>query len=210
MASTWVLARVARRRPAASRPATLAWMPGGRQARGRPEDTYALSLMIGRRYWFTVRVVEENVTGIITMLVAGAGVDAGALALLGQPGEARAAGEASIAIADSFGLTVQKFFGYECLCMAAMACGDGGALREASQEPGSTRTSGPRRASRTTPTWPTPILLKTISAPDGRAAATAAIPGAEPPQRDVPRRVPHHGPAAGPLSRAALRLRRPH
>lgn len=33
--------------------------------------------MIGRRHWFTVRVVEENVTGIIAVLVAGAGVDAG-------------------------------------------------------------------------------------------------------------------------------------
>src|SRR5215472_12665529 len=33
--------------------------------------------MFGRRYWLTVRVVEENVSGIIAMLVAGAGVDAG-------------------------------------------------------------------------------------------------------------------------------------
>jgi len=55
------------------------------------------------------------------------------LALIGQPGEARAAGEASIAIADDFGLTVHKFFSYDCLCTAAMASGDGGALREASQ-----------------------------------------------------------------------------
>src|SRR5215469_8592617 len=56
-----------------------------------------------------------------------------ALALMGQPGEARAAGEASLAIADNFGLTGPKFFGYDCLCKAAMACGDSGALREASQ-----------------------------------------------------------------------------
>jgi class 3 adenylate cyclase len=33
--------------------------------------------MFGRRYWLTVRVVDENVTGIIAVLVAGAGVDAG-------------------------------------------------------------------------------------------------------------------------------------
>ena len=33
--------------------------------------------MFGRWYWFTVRVVEENVTGINAVLVAGAGVDAG-------------------------------------------------------------------------------------------------------------------------------------
>src|SRR5215471_12432455 len=33
--------------------------------------------MFGRRYWLTVRVVEENVSGIIAMLEAGAGVDAG-------------------------------------------------------------------------------------------------------------------------------------
>jgi len=32
--------------------------------------------MFGRRYWLTVRVVDENVTGIIAVLVAGAGVDA--------------------------------------------------------------------------------------------------------------------------------------
>jgi len=33
--------------------------------------------MFGRRYWLTVRVVEDNVSGIIAVLVAGAGVDAG-------------------------------------------------------------------------------------------------------------------------------------
>lgn len=33
--------------------------------------------MFERRYWVTVRVVEENLTGIIAALVAGAGVDAG-------------------------------------------------------------------------------------------------------------------------------------
>src|SRR5579864_6053765 len=33
--------------------------------------------MFGRRYWLTVRVVDDNVTGIIAVLVAGAGVDAG-------------------------------------------------------------------------------------------------------------------------------------
>jgi predicted ATPase/DNA-binding CsgD family transcriptional regulator/class 3 adenylate cyclase len=56
-----------------------------------------------------------------------------ALALMGQPGQARAAGEASIAIADSLGFTAQKFFSYDSLCTAAMACGDDAALREASQ-----------------------------------------------------------------------------
>jgi predicted ATPase/DNA-binding CsgD family transcriptional regulator len=55
------------------------------------------------------------------------------LARMGHPDEARAAGEASIAIADDLGLIVHAGTGYGCLAVAAMAAGDIGALREANQ-----------------------------------------------------------------------------
>jgi len=54
-------------------------------------------------------------------------------ACLGQPDQARAAGEASIAIASNLGLPAAANAGYICLFLAAMASGDGGALREACQ-----------------------------------------------------------------------------
>jgi len=55
------------------------------------------------------------------------------LAIMGQPDEAREAGQASIAIADDLGLPIHKSFGYDCLSVAAFSCGDADALREASQ-----------------------------------------------------------------------------
>jgi DNA-binding CsgD family transcriptional regulator len=62
--------------------------------------------------------------------LAGLGIT---LAFLGKPAEARAAGEASIAIGDDLGGSIQAFIGYESLAYAAMACGDPSALREATQ-----------------------------------------------------------------------------
>jgi len=55
------------------------------------------------------------------------------LALMGHPGEARAAGEASIAIAGEFGLTYLAIPGYGSLCAAAMASGDLDAFYDAIQ-----------------------------------------------------------------------------
>jgi DNA-binding CsgD family transcriptional regulator len=55
------------------------------------------------------------------------------LAFMGQPEQARAAGEASIAIADDLGVAVLAGNGYSCLGYAAMAAGDAGALREAGE-----------------------------------------------------------------------------
>ena len=62
--------------------------------------------MFGRHYWLTVRVVEENVSGIMAVQIAGAGVDASeqvpaaavTLLLVGierptQPAESRAGGD---------------------------------------------------------------------------------------------------------------------
>jgi predicted ATPase/DNA-binding CsgD family transcriptional regulator len=63
----------------------------------------------------------------------GQGILGQALALMGEPGQARAAGEASIAVADDLGLTIHAGTGYICLAMAAMAAGNPGALREASE-----------------------------------------------------------------------------
>ncbi len=57
-----------------------------------------------------------------------------ALALTGQPTQARAAGKASIAIAGDLGVASLSQVGYICLSVAAIAAGDGDALREASQE----------------------------------------------------------------------------
>jgi len=55
------------------------------------------------------------------------------MALMGEPGQARALDEASIAIADDLGLINFSSVGYACLSYAAMASGDTAALREASQ-----------------------------------------------------------------------------
>jgi predicted ATPase/DNA-binding CsgD family transcriptional regulator len=55
------------------------------------------------------------------------------LAFLGQPEQARAAGEASIAIAGDLGVAAHAGVGYTCLAHAAMAAGDPGALRGAGQ-----------------------------------------------------------------------------
>jgi len=55
------------------------------------------------------------------------------LAFMGQPEQARAAGEASIAIADDIGVAALAGNGYSCLGYAAMAAGDAGALREAGE-----------------------------------------------------------------------------
>src|SRR5262249_42304957 len=52
---------------------------------------------------------------------------------MGQPGQARAAGEASIAIAGNLGLAFAAGSGYMCLRFAARASGHGAALREACQ-----------------------------------------------------------------------------
>jgi predicted ATPase/DNA-binding CsgD family transcriptional regulator/class 3 adenylate cyclase len=54
------------------------------------------------------------------------------LAYLGEPEQARAAGEASIAIADDLGVALWAAAGYACLRLAAMAAGDADALRDAS------------------------------------------------------------------------------
>jgi len=55
------------------------------------------------------------------------------LACLGQAGEARAAGEASMAISDDLGGNAGTFDCYMCLAYAAMASGDTATLRETSQ-----------------------------------------------------------------------------
>jgi hypothetical protein len=65
--------------------------------------------------------------------LCGVGLLGRALAHMGQPEEARAAGEASIAIAADLGLPAQTHIGYTCLALAAMAAGDREALREACQ-----------------------------------------------------------------------------
>jgi len=54
------------------------------------------------------------------------------LACMGEPKQARALGEASIAIADDLGLPNFSSMGYSCLAVAAMASGDAAALRSAS------------------------------------------------------------------------------
>jgi DNA-binding CsgD family transcriptional regulator len=64
------------------------------------------------------------------------GVLGATLALMGQAEQARAAGEASIAIADDIGMACCAAHGYNCLCLAAMAAGDPDALREASETGG--------------------------------------------------------------------------
>jgi DNA-binding CsgD family transcriptional regulator len=56
-----------------------------------------------------------------------------ALAYLGRPGEARAAAEVSIAIADDLGVASYAGTGLECLVVAAIAAGDRDALRETSR-----------------------------------------------------------------------------
>jgi predicted ATPase/class 3 adenylate cyclase/DNA-binding CsgD family transcriptional regulator len=55
------------------------------------------------------------------------------LALLGQADEARAAGQASIAIAADLGVAAYAGFGYLCLSQAAMIAGDAAALRQSSR-----------------------------------------------------------------------------
>jgi DNA-binding CsgD family transcriptional regulator len=52
---------------------------------------------------------------------------------MGEPEQARAAGEASIAVADDLGLTVHAGTAYVCHAVAAMAAGDLGALAEANE-----------------------------------------------------------------------------
>jgi predicted ATPase/DNA-binding CsgD family transcriptional regulator/DNA-binding XRE family transcriptional regulator len=63
--------------------------------------------------------------------VVALGVLGQALALLGQPAEARTAGEATIAIADDLGLPLHASVGYMSLAYAAMADGEPEALRKA-------------------------------------------------------------------------------
>jgi len=76
-------------------------------------------------------VVEAEAHRALAEKVLALGVLGHALALMGQPAEARAAGEANIAIADDLGLPFLASAGYMSLVYAAMADGEPEALRGA-------------------------------------------------------------------------------
>ena len=126
-------------------------------ARSAAEEGPALAEQVGNdhiarscRTWLSAALIEQGelhparsiLTGLISEAEAaqaalwklyGVGLLGRALAHMGQPDEARAAGKASIAIADDLGLAAQTHIGYTCLALAAMAAGDLEALREACQ-----------------------------------------------------------------------------
>ena len=126
-------------------------------ARSAAQEGLALAEQVGYdhiarscRTWLSAALIEQGelhpARSILTGLLAeaeaaraplwklyGVGLLGRALAHMGQPEEARAAGEASIAIADDLGLVAQTHIGYTCLALAAMAAGDREALREACQ-----------------------------------------------------------------------------
>ena len=126
-------------------------------ARSAAEEGLALAEQVGNDHvarscntWLSAALIEQGelhpARSILTGLIAeaeaaraplwqlyGVGLLGRALAHMGQPDEARAAGAASIAIADDLGLAAQTHIGYTCLALAAMAAGDREALREACQ-----------------------------------------------------------------------------
>jgi hypothetical protein len=85
-----------------------------------------------------------------------------ALAFMGLHAEARALGEASIAIADDLGMIHHALAGYTCLAHAAMASGDADTLREVNEAAWQRSSFWPQHRPGITSTLPWPTWLQAI------------------------------------------------
>ena len=125
-------------RPAAEEGAALADRAGRQQTSLRCRMLLSTTLILqgefGQARSLLSRVISESESEqLLLWKMHGLGNLGWALALMGEPTEARALGEASIAIADDLGMTLHAMTGYTCLAHAAMAAGDGDALRKANE-----------------------------------------------------------------------------